>query len=138
MCAATGIQDYSTINIKQGRFVCDEAAYKQSREVLLWLTRFKPIISKIPGRSELYYMSLIYCYGKSEIDKNRLYEKINVSQASLTPVATMLQALEQIEGVYNKSCRSKVYVKTAYQKDLDERYKWYGKRYRKEKREGEE
>lgn len=41
----------------------------------------------------------------------------------------MLQALEQIEEIYNNRIQKKVYIKTNYRKAMDDKYSWYNKRY---------
>lgn len=115
--------------VKSGEFTCSKEDYEQAKEVLTWLAQFTPIFRKMGGHTEYYYMSLMFCYSDDEVDNARLIKKLFDLQAGLMPVVTIHQALEQIECAYNDRSRNKVYIKTNYQKKLDEKMKWYHSRY---------
>lgn len=115
--------------IKEGRFECTHDEFTYAQKKLSYLMTFIPIFTSLKGHNEYYYMALAYCYSDEEVDNDRLYEKMVYFQATLIPVTTITQALEQIEKIYNNHIRSKVYIKAKYQKDLDDKYAWYGKKY---------
>lgn len=127
--AITGKIESSSKSIKDGLFTCTKEECEYGREILLWLAQYVPIIGRLQGRTEYYYMALIFCYSDAEVDNKRLYDKMNLMQASLIPVSTIQQALEQIENAYNYHARTKVYIKTNYRKHLDRKFAWYTTRY---------
>ena len=117
--------------IKEGGFQCSQEDFSRAQDVLSWLIKFIPVFSRIPGRTEFYYMALIFCRADNEVDKARLYDKLVALQAGLIPTVTIQQALEQIESIYNDhlDSRRRVYIKTNYRKYLDGKYEWYETRY---------
>lgn len=127
--ALTGKIDSGSKAIKEGRFQCTKEGYDLAKEILAWSMKFIPIFSKIQGHTEFYYMALIFCCSDQEVDNERLYDKLYILQANLIPVATIQQALEQIEAIYNNRLKQKVYIKTNYRKYLDNKYGWYEERY---------
>lgn len=116
-------------NIKEGDFVCSEEECDRANGLLMWLTQFTPVLSRLKGCIELYYQVLIFCHIDKEVDTKKLQEKIFALQANLIPVVTILQAVEVIEDIYNNRAKSKVYIKTNYRKWQDEKNKWYSSKY---------
>lgn len=127
--AITGKIDSASVAVRDGRFTCTKEEYEHGREILSWLTQFVPIISRVQGHTEFYYMALNFCYSDPEVDNKRLYDKMSALQASLIPVVTIQQAFDQIENIYNDHARTKVYIKTNYRKYLDSKLVWYSARY---------
>ena len=128
--AITGKMDIGAKVIKEGRLECTSEDYDRAQNILRYLTPYIPIMSRIQGHNEFYFMALGYCYGDEEVDNDRLFKQITLRQASLIPVSTIQQALEQIEEIYNFHIRSKkVYIKTNYHKYLDGKYAWYTAKY---------
>lgn len=126
----TGLAVESVNNsIKDGRFVCTVQDFNRAQKILSWLKGFKPSIDRVGGHTEFYYMALAFCSGDEEVDNERLFNKITALRANLIPVSTMLQALEQIEDIYNTRARQKVYISTNYRKYLDGKYPWYSAKY---------
>lgn len=128
----TGKMDVRPIIIKEGKIECMSEDYDRAQAILRFLTKFIPILSRIQGHNEFYFMALAFCYGDQEVDNDRLYKQISLRQASLIPVSNIQQALEQIEDAYNYHARvNKVYIKTNYHKYLDGKYSWYTNKYGK-------
>lgn len=121
--------------IKEGSFVCDHENFELAQERLSWLMKFTPIISRLSGHTECYYMALLFCHSDCEVVDSRLYDKMFNLQATLIPVVNMLQALEKIEDIYNDHAREKVYIKTNYKRFLDNKYAWYDGKYGNKYRE---
>ena len=121
--------------IKEGSFVCDHENFELAQERLSWLMKFTPIISRLSGHTECYYMALLFCHSDCEVVDSRLYDKMFSLQATLIPVVNMLQALEKIEDIYNDHAREKVYIKTNYKRFLDNKYAWYDRKYGNKYRE---
>jgi len=125
----SGKKENPSAVIKTGRFQCTAEMYKEASNVLSYLSGFTGIFARMKGHTEYYYMALAFCYRDPEVDNVRLIEKVTQLQANLIPVTTMLQALEQIENIYNNRCRNRVYLKTNYRKLMDSKYNWYEGKY---------
>lgn len=125
----TGKIDNSTAMVKDGRIVCTAEDYDRAQHILSWLTNFRDPVGRLKGHNEFYYSALTFCYLDPEVDNSRLVDKMAQLQANLIPVTSMMQALEQIEEIYNNRARKKVYIKTNYRKAMDDRYGWYNSRY---------
>jgi len=110
-------------DIKNGSILIDQKTYDRARVALSWLISVKDAVEYIGGHTEYYYMALLYCYRRDDIDNERLIEKVKKEQLNLLPVTGMLQALDQLEAIYNYRIGNgkKVYIATEYKKDLDER-----------------
>lgn len=134
LCATTGKTENSTREIKEEEFQCTMDDYSQARKTLRKLMRYKPILNRVSGHSEYYYMSLMFCFGDPEVDEEQLYKNMTRLQADLIPISTPIQAFEKIEEIYNyRSRRNHVYITTNYRRYLDGKYKWYASRYWKDK-----
>ena len=71
-------------------------------------------------------MSIGFCYGHKEVNRERLLAKVKESYRQFSPAATMEQMLDEISEAYNYRAReNKVYLKTDYQKKMETLYKWY-------------
>lgn len=142
ICVISGTSDNPSNVIKAGRFQCAAERAAEATNTLEYLSNYNDIFGRLDGHTEYYYMAVAFCYRDEEIDNARLLDKITQLQANLIPVTNMMQALDQIEAAYNNRCRSKVYIKTNYQKYLDDKYRWYarkwGNKYKNEGREHEQ
>lgn len=129
--AVTDTSDGSNESIKKGHFVCTPESYNRAQKILSWLTEFKQPLSRLGGHTEYYYIALAYCYGDPEVDNDRILDKVTALQANLIPVVSTVQALEQLEDIYNNKARQRVYIATNYKKYLDNKYAWYSQKYGK-------
>ena len=127
--AITGKSEMPNGELKAGTFVCTQEQYEIATRSLSYLLQFKDIIDRIGGRTECYYMALIFCWGDEAIDNDRLVKKMRQLQANFIPVINIQQAFDYIEDAYNNRSRDKVYIKTRYKQYLDDRYNWYLSRY---------
>lgn len=127
--AITGKSEMPNGELKAGTFVCTQEQYETATRSLSYLLQFKDIIDRIGGRTECYYMALIFCWGDDAIDNDRLVKKMRQLQANFIPVINIQQAFDYIEDAYNNRSRDKVYIKTRYKQYLDDRYNWYLSRY---------
>ncbi len=128
--AITGKTDNAQEKVKSGDFQCSEREFLHAKEILSYLLGFEPIIRKIGGRKEFYYMAIRFCHDDPEVDNKRLLEKVTQLQSNLMSVSQAHQAFDQLEQVYNNRIRGeKVYIKTNYRKYQDGQYSWYSKKY---------
>ena len=105
--------------IREGTFKCNKEDYQHVSEVLDWLKKFIPVLKEVRGRKHLYYNSLIFCYMDPNVDNSKLYKNMILHQADLLPAGTIVQAIRQIENIYNYRTRIKVYIETDYRKYID-------------------
>lgn len=128
----TGKKENNTRDIKEGYLQCDSGQYNHAVKVLSYLKEFSGMLNRLTGHTEYYYMALAYCYDDPEVDNKRMIEKMTQLQSNLIPVTTMKQALEMVEEVYNNRIRGgRVYIGNNYQRQLEGKYSWYGKRHGK-------
>lgn len=131
--ALTGSADAHVKIIQKGELECSEEDYNRAIKTLDYLLLFKPIIDQLPGDPSHYYAAIVFCFNDPEVDNNNLLDKFKTYQAKLVPAVNILHAFDSIEAIYNTKTRvqKKVYIKTNYQKYLDNKYGWYMKRYGK-------
>lgn len=130
-CALAGTVHIQTATIKNGNFKCDKESYSRAVDVLDWMKDFVPIIERVKGHSEYYYVAIMYCYFDTEVNNKRLLRKMEQLQASLIPVTTQYQAFDIIEEIYNRSIKRYVYIKTNYKKALQSKHYWYANKWGK-------
>lgn len=106
--------------VEDGGLVCKADDYNEARACLTWLREFKPIIGKVGGYNKQYYKALSFCRRLDSVDNDRLLHNVQRMQAKLIPTATIYQALETIEEIYNFRTQNKVYLVTEYKKRLSE------------------
>ena len=138
LCVVTGKAESSNKEVKNEEFECSMDDYSRARKMLRKLLNYKPILDRLNGHTEYYYMALAFCFGDPEINETRLFNNMYKLQANLIPVSTPIQAFEQIEDIYNYRIKKPVYITTNYRKYLDGKYKWYASRYWKEKEDDNE
>lgn len=121
--AFTGIAQIRKEQVKEGLFQCTTKEYDEAVDRLEYAKRFVPIISRLAGRTEYYYMPLMFAYSYEGADPEGLYKKMVEKQAGLIPVSNMEQGLSAIEELYNyrKPADGKIYFLAEYKKARDQR-----------------
>lgn len=128
--AITGKCEKANTSIKEGEFVCDMDDYSRARQILVYEKRFYPIISRLSGNKDYFFMALGFCFNDGQVDNEKLYTKFCKYEAGIHPVINQLQALEWIESIYNKNNKSEsVYIATNYRMYQEGKYSWYASRY---------
>ena len=118
-------------DIKSGTFTLEAEHFKEAASVLDYLKKASNVFGQVGGNKNAYFAALAFCYRFEEVDNRQMLEKIEKYRIELVPVSTMEQALDRIEAVYNKRAKTRVYIKTEYQKAMENRYSWYAKKYMK-------
>lgn len=108
-------------NIRNGKLTCTDKDFDRANKVLDYLTTFNDVFGSSMGRREYYYIAVAFCYMMNLVDKKAMIEKVHDRQVMLQKVATIQQAFESIESIYNYKSRSKVYIYTEYRKYCDEK-----------------
>lgn len=115
--------------IKSGGVQISKRQYDKARVALSWLYNVKNVIDKVVGRSEYYYVALLYCYFHKDIDNDRLERKVKAA-TDIYPVANIGQSLKAIEDIYNYHNSNKVYIETIWRQENDSRISEYNRQYR--------
>lgn len=128
--AATGnVGHAEDKRIKEGRLIVTEADYDHAVEMLTYLAKFKPIITRIKGNANSYYFALGFCFDHPYIDNDRLYRNVELRQAGMIPVTNTEQALNEIEKVYNYRSRQTIFITTEYKIAMSKKVASYSARW---------
>ena len=90
--------------ISSGLFTLNEEEYMSSTLKFDYLRQFKGYVktSKASGRKNYIYEAISFCYDSPLIDDNRLLAKFErFSQSYLKGIVTFVDALNQIDKIYN-------------------------------------
>lgn len=124
--AASGLASCDNYAIKSGSLECTEEQYLNAFAILDYILDFIDIGSVLPGRRDVFYMAIGFCFTHNGINRERLSEKIRENYRQFSPAVTMDQMLDEISDAYNYRYRGeKAYLKTDYQKMMEKKYKWY-------------
>ena len=115
--------------VKCGSIQIDKKQYDKARVALSWLYHVKEAIDRIPGRTEYYYIALLYCFANKDIDNDRLAKKIN-GATDLYAISNVSQALRAIEEVYNYHNTKKVYIETIWRQERAASLTEYNRQYK--------
>lgn len=127
--AITGFGSMDTNAIKNGKFECSKSDYKKAEKILEFEREFVPIIKKIDGRTDYWYIAIGYCYTHEDIDNNELIRKMNDGYLNAGSPANINQALDEIQKIYCFKRRKgkKLYLSNDYQRMMDEKFKRHSK-----------
>lgn len=130
MYALTGKVEISHQSIKNGELDCTKDDYDKAIGLLDYAKKFAEYISGLAGDTYFYYMAIMFCAQCPKINNQKLLDKVTLYSIKLRPVATMHEALEQLENIYNYRSKGKnVYIKTIYREAMEGKYKWYNAKY---------
>ena len=127
-----GLQKSSNEAVKEGRITITTERYKEVLETLEYLAKFSNVLNEIGGTKDAYYYALGFCHRYPYIDDEILLDKVQKYRLEIVPIATIDQAFDTIENIYNRRNRQRIYIKTEYKKAMSERNSWYAKRYLKD------
>lgn len=118
--------------IKKGTLDITYEQYNKAKQQLSELLYYKKYIEPIGGRSEYYYVAILYCFNKKEINNKKLLTKLEKYQTNLHTVGQIKEAMSVIEDIYNYRSLSeeKIYIQTIYRQDVDKRDAEYRKKYK--------
>lgn len=129
---AKGKNSTSFKDLKDGSFSLSPSQFRDAATCLEYLKSLSRYIDDAGGNKDKYYFALSFCFRHPNIDNKMMADKIQRYRVELMPVSTMDQALDTIEEIYNKRARKKTYIKTEYQKAMEDKYSWYASKYLKE------
>jgi hypothetical protein len=113
----TGIKNLSNV-IKNGSLIVTDKDIEKAEEILEFWSNFDSIIT---NRQTEFYAAIAYCYEMDCVDNYRLVKKINDFPRSFTQIASITDAIDVIEDVYNNRIgqANHVYIETEYYKYLN-------------------
>lgn len=116
--------------IKAGKFECTEEEFLHAKEILDYELSVYQDLKKVGGNSNYYLMAIRFLYDANLIDMDVLREKIHDYKSEMSPVTKITFALEELEAVYNRRSRMKVFgLKGEYLKAMSDKYAWYENKY---------
>lgn len=133
--AVSGLAAMDSAKVKSGAFSCTEEDYKNAIEILNFEENFIDVVKKVKGRADYIFIAIGFCYKHEEVDNELLLIKLQERGDMIHSPANVEQTLDQISDIYNfKNRRKKVYLSTDYKRMLDEKYRWYSKKYASDNR----
>jgi len=128
--AVTGLMGLANTTIKSGRFECTYEQYLEADKILEYEHSLSHVIKKLPGRRDLFYVALGFCYKHPDINNAILKERIEASYKQIQAAANLENVLNEYSEIYNTKRRGgRVYLWTDYQKQMENKYGWYRERY---------
>lgn len=124
--ALTGCQRNGA-TFKSGLLTCEDDGEAKAEQALEWLHSIRPMLRGIVGHAKYYNQALLFCRGLPGFCPERMFEKLTQYQTDIVPVATVAQAVDVLEAVYNKRNREKLYLTEEYKKYLHNRQMAYKK-----------
>ena len=103
--------------IKNGTYKLGEVKYLNLVDMLDYLKQFKGSIknSKAQGRSYYLYEVLRFCYESPVIDNDKMLDRFEAyAHSFLKGIATLDDALNQVDQIYNVNSRKKTNILTLY------------------------
>lgn len=96
-------------------FECSDKQYKEARETLNYVLRFKDIVDRVKGRKSFFYMCLCSCYRNEGINNEELFRKLHRTYKNVQPITqikSLQDTMNQINNIYNynKNARDKVNI----------------------------
>lgn len=96
-------------SLQNGELICTDADVEMARERLDYLKSVKPFIDMVDGRTELLEVAIVFIYGFcEEVDVERLRHVFEKYSRNMPPIATLENALREIENIYNKKYKGKL------------------------------
>lgn len=103
--------------IENGTYDLSEVRYTSLMNMLDYLRKFKGNIknSKAQGRSYYLYEVLRFCYESPVIDNDKMLDRFEAyAHSFLKGIATLDDALNQVDQIYNVNSRKKTNILTLY------------------------
>lgn len=134
--ATNAVQGTDNDTLTGGRLKIESSKINHAEKLCEWLDEnFVPLKGRIGGRFEYFCFALIFSYEHSGANIKRLVEVVKSYSYEFSPIATTVDALNQIERFYNKNLKTqKIYFATEYDKYLTETNATYGARWSREAR----
>lgn len=128
--AATGTVCVQHSVVKTGTLKVSSAQYKVAAERLKLLENFEDGVSRLKGKTQKAYQAIFFAIGCEGVNITKLQERIEHRGYTASPINDVKQACKEISDIYNFGSRSeKVYLEVDYDKYLNGKYAWYGKKW---------
>ena len=117
MWALTGTATNNNSNkIKSGNFEITQDDFIRGKNIIEYWKRFDDIVT---NRKTEFLEAIGYCYLMDCVDNEALVRKVHQRPRDFQTIATITDAIDVLEDVYNVRTRNRVYIETEYFKYLD-------------------
>lgn len=118
---ACGVTTANTEFIVSGKFACTEEAFKETDELCEYLTKFTEYVNKTKGYGERLYSAIAWLVKLDLVEKEKMLEQYKDYYSTMPPIATQIQAIQELETIYNYRKRQKVFFVSEYKKLMTQR-----------------
>lgn len=114
------ISRFDNNQVKNGALEISEKEYNDAIDRLDWLNEIAPYCKSCNGEIGYLFQSLLICREFSEIDVDKLKERVISQNSIMPPFANIPDCMQSLEQIYNKNRQEKfkVYIFTEYRKWL--------------------
>lgn len=134
--AITGLDGADTNSIKSGLFsyTNEDGRYAYAEGMLDYELKFTEIAAKIHGNKQSLFMAIGYAYkrfGCNQRMEEILLESLTKYYLKAIPFSNKVEALDTISSIYNMCVKgkNKIYLKSDYEKEMNNAYPWYNKKW---------
>lgn len=105
--------------IKSGNLTITDEQYDKAIEKLEYLKQFEGLFDNVRGKEYYLYQGILYCCTFDSVSKERLLNKMKELSHTIAPFGGILDALEQIEKIYNTNIKKDyAFIVTEYRRSL--------------------
>lgn len=105
--------------IKSGNLTITDEQYENAIRKLEYLKLFEGLFDNVRGKEYYLYQGILYCCTFDNVDKERLLNKMKELSHTITPFGGILDAIEEIERIYNTNIRKDyAFIVTEYRRSL--------------------
>ena len=142
--AITGLDGADTNSIKNGLFshTNEDGRYTYAEGMLNYELKFTEIATKIHGNKQSLFMAIGYAYKRFGCDhrmEDILLDSLTKYYLKAIPFSNKVEALDTISNIYNMCVKgkNKIYLKSDYEKEMNNAYPWYNKKWLELRRSAE-
>lgn len=119
--AITGLSGVDNNAVKRGDFICTKQQYDNAIKMLEYEKLFIPIVKKIDGRKDFWYIAFGFCFNHPDIDNDILLKKMEAGCNQAGSPANIIQALDEVQKIYcfHRKRGKRLYLSNDYQRMLD-------------------
>lgn len=130
LCALSGTGSHGCPAVKAGTYRHSPEHLELAQMALEYLNSLMAYKKSFRGRTWIFCLALLYCYGMDNVDKGALYAqlvKYKDTPSLSVPFVKIHDALQMIETIYNhnRSTRLKVNIVAQYNDMIRQNRKWW-------------
>lgn len=106
----------SSETIKGGTYRCTQEQYEEACRIADYIVSLGDAMKQIEGRRDRVAAAVKFLYQHPEVDNDILKEKLEKHARDVAPIASIRQAVQELERIYNYRSRNKAFVLSDYDK----------------------